>query len=139
MHLGNCFCEAVEIEVRGEPEEMGYCHCSSCRAYSGGPFKAFMLFRRHNVRVSRGAELLGRFQKTEMSVRCFCTRCGGHLMTEHPALGLTDVYASILPEIAFEPSVHLNYSETVLPTKDGILKLKDFPAHAGGTGVVLEE
>ena len=60
-------------------------------------------------------------------------------MTEHPALGLTDVYASILPEIAFEPSVHLNYSETVLPTKDGILKLKDFPAHAGGTGVVLEE
>ena len=29
-HAGTCFCGAVSIEVKGVPEEMGYCHCSSC-------------------------------------------------------------------------------------------------------------
>ena len=30
-HTGTCFCGAVAIEVAGAPEEMGYCHCNSCR------------------------------------------------------------------------------------------------------------
>jgi hypothetical protein len=28
-HKGGCYCGAVEIEVRGEPLEMGYCHCET--------------------------------------------------------------------------------------------------------------
>ena len=35
--------------------------------------------------------------------------------------------------------VHLNYEETVLPMRDGLPKLKDFPAHAGGSGETLPE
>ena len=31
-----------------------------------------------------GAEHVGSFRKTEKSVRQWCTRCGGHLMTGHP-------------------------------------------------------
>jgi hypothetical protein len=42
-HLGNCFCGAVKLEVTGSPEAMGYCHCSSCRSWSGGPVNAFSL------------------------------------------------------------------------------------------------
>ena len=26
-HKGQCFCGAVELEVSGAPEGMGYCHC----------------------------------------------------------------------------------------------------------------
>jgi hypothetical protein len=44
-----------------------------------------------------------------------------------------------MSEVAFAPTVHLNYGEAVLPVKDGLTKLKDFPAHAGGFGVVLPE
>ncbi len=138
-HTGTCFCGAVAIEVKGAPEEMGYCHCSSCRSYSGGPVKAFMLWKAENVKVTKGAELLGRFAKTEMSHRRFCTRCGGHIMTDHPALGLTDVYAAVIPGIAFKPVVHLHYAEAVLPMKDGLPKLKDFPAEVGGSGEMLPE
>jgi hypothetical protein len=138
-HTGTCFCGAVAIEVTGAPEEMGYCHCSSCRSYSGGPVKAFMLWRAENVKVTKGAELLGRFAKTEMSHRRFCTKCGGHVMTDHPALGLTDVYAAVIPGIAFKPVVHLHYAEAVLPMKDGLPKLKDFPAEVGGSGAMLAE
>ena len=60
-------------------------------------------------------------------------------MTGHPTLGLTDVRAAALPGLAFEPSVHLNYAERVLPIRDGLPKLKDFPATAGGTGETLPE
>lgn len=138
-HIGGCFCGAVEIEVKGLPEEMGYCHCSSCRAYSGAPMNAFSLWKSDSVKVTRGAKFLGRFQKTKMSVRHFCKRCGGHIMTAHPELGLTDVYASIIRGMTFEPSVHLNYSETVLPIRDGLLKLSDFPAKVGGSGLAIPE
>ena len=92
-----------------------------------------------NVRVTKGAEFLGQFKKTEMSVRRFCTKCGGHVMVDHPSLGLTDVYAAMIPTLAFKPTVHLNYAETVLPMKDGLPKLKDFPTEAGGSGEAMPE
>ena len=138
-HKGTCFCGAVEIEVKGAPEGMGYCHCSACRSWSAGPVNAFTLWKNENVKVTKGKEFLGRFAKTKRSDRQFCTKCGGHLMTEHPTLGLTDVYAATLPSITFKPGVHVNYSETVLRMKDGLPKLKDFPAELGGSGVAVPE
>jgi len=83
--------------------------------------------------------LIGKFVKTEMSQRQYCRRCGGHLMTDHPPLGLVDVYAATIPTLKFVPGVHVNYSETVLPMKDGLPKLKDFPAELGGSGVAVPE
>ena len=138
-HKGGCYCTAVEIEVTGTPEEMGYCHCSSCRSYTGAPLVSFVLFKEENVKVTKGADLIGRIRKSEMSERQFCSRCGGHLMTGHPTLGFTDVYAGAIPTVPFKPSVHLNYAETVLPIKDGLPKLRDFPSEVGGSGEVLPE
>ena len=43
-HTGNCFCGAVEVQVAGSPEGMGYCHCSSCRVVSGD-VNAFTLWK----------------------------------------------------------------------------------------------
>ena len=139
VHKGRCFCGAVEIEATGAPEEMGYCHCGDCRAYSGAPLTAFTLWRGGTVRVVRGAELVGRINRTGMSERCHCTRCGGHLMSEHPGLGMTDVLAAILPTVAFAPGLHLNYASAVLRMADGLPKLRDFPAEAGGSGELLPE
>jgi hypothetical protein len=138
-HRGKCFCGAVEIEVQGAPEGMGYCHCESCRSWSAGPINAFTLWQPQNVKVIKGEEHLGRFKKTATSDRHFCQKCGGHLMTDHPPLGLVDVYAATIPTLKFSPGVHVNYSETVLPMKDGLPKLKDFPAELGGSGIALPE
>src|SRR5579862_2703813 len=117
-HSGTCFCGAVEIEVTGAPEAMGYCHCRSCRSWSAGPVNAFTLWKPEAVKVTKGAALLGQFKKTEVSERQFCTKCGGHVMAGHPTLGLTDVYAATIPSLAFTPGIHVNYAETVLPMKD---------------------
>jgi hypothetical protein len=60
-------------------------------------------------------------------------------MTNHPALGLIDVFAATLPTLTFNPSVHVNYAETVLPMGDGLPKLKDFPPEFGGSGEQMAE
>ncbi|MBM9498678.1 GFA family protein [Leptospira sp. 201903071] len=138
-NTGKCFCGAVEIEVEGAPEAMGYCHCSSCRTWSASPVTAFTLWKPENVKVLKGAEFVGRFMQTQQSDRQFCTKCGGHLMTFHPPFGLIDVYPSTIPNFKFNPGLHVNYVETVLPMKDGLLKLKDFPSELGGSGLSVSE
>jgi hypothetical protein len=139
VHQGHCFCGAVEIEVSGDPAGMGYCHCESCRSWSAGPVNAFTLWSPDAVKITKGADKLARFMKTENSGRQYCTQCGGHVMTDHPGLGLVDVYAATIPSLAFEPGVHVNYAETVLPMKDGLPKFRDFPADFGGSGEMVEE
>ena len=138
-HLGQCFCGAVQLEVTGSPEVMGYCHCRSCRTWSGGPVNAFSLWKPEEVRVMAGAEYIATFQKTTFSQRQYCAKCGGHLMVNHPTIGLVDVFAATIPSIEFAPAVHLNYAETVLPMRDGLPKFRDFPAEVGGSGEQVPE
>lgn len=139
VHSGSCFCGAVKLQVEGKPEAMGYCHCQSCRSWSAAPVNAFTLWKPSAVRVTAGAEHIAAFQKSKLSQRQYCRKCGGHLMTNHPPLGLIDVYAATLPTLAFAPGVHVNYAEAVLPMKDGLPKLKDFPAEFGGSGETVRE
>ena len=136
---GKCFCGAVSIEASGAPEAMGYCHCESCRSWSGGPVNAFSLWKPEAVRITAGAEHVATFAKSPTSQRKYCSKCGGHLMTDHPPLGLVDVFAATLPTLAFVPAVHVNYAEAVLPIRDQLPKLKDFPAEFGGSGETMAE
>jgi len=71
-HKGRCYCGAVEIEMRGEPLEMGYSHCENCRHYSAAPVSAFTLWKKENVSLIRGAEFLGRFKSSDISDRRYC-------------------------------------------------------------------
>lgn len=139
IHLGTCFCGAVEVTARGAPFTMGYCHCNDCRAWSAGPVNAFTLWEPEKVEVTRGKELLGSYDKSGNSNRCFCTRCGGHVLTNHVPGNFVDVYSAVLPSLTFKPELHVNYASTVLPIKDGLPKLRDFPAEIGGSGETMEE
>lgn len=64
--------------------------------------------------------------------RCFCG--AGNF-----GMGLTDVYAALLPGLEFKPGLHVFYAETVLHVHDGLPKLKDVPKELGGSGVTLPE
>ncbi|MEK6224189.1 MAG: GFA family protein [Thermodesulfobacteriales bacterium] len=138
-YSGNCFCGAVQFTVSGEPAGMGYCHCNSCRHWSAGPVNAFTLWKPEAVQVTKGEENIGTYNKTPGSSREWCKTCGGHVFTEHPTMGLTDVYAAVIPDLPFTPGVHVHYQETVLHIKDGLPKLKDLPKEIGGSGEELPE
>ena len=66
---------------------MGYCHCDSCRSWSAAPVNAFTLWKPESVRVTKGADNIGVYNKTPRSYRKYCKTCGGHLFNEHPQLG----------------------------------------------------
>lgn len=138
-YKGSCFCGAVELAVSGEPAAMGYCHCESCRIWSAAPVNAFTLWKPEAVQVTRGADNIASFAKTARSHRKWCKSCGGHLFTEHPAWGLIDVYASVIPHFPYRAQVHVNYQETALHIRDGLPKMKDLPAEMGGSGVLVAD
>lgn len=138
-YQGRCFCGAVEVVATGAPAAMGYCHCASCREWSAGPINAFTLWPPDAVKITKGEARLGSYAKTPKSLRRWCTVCGGHVLTEHPGMGLTDVYAAILPTLAFMPGLHVHYQESVLPIHDGLPKQKDVPSELGGSGELIEE
>jgi hypothetical protein len=136
---GACFCGAIQLTVTGEPVGMGYCHCDSCRRWSAGPVNAFTLWKPEAVKITTGEDKLGSYAKTPASIRKWCTVCGGHVLTEHPGMGVTDVYAAVIPEFPYSAGVHVHYQETRLPMRDGLPKMKDLPAEMGGSGATLPE
>jgi len=139
IYNGSCFCGAVEITVTGAPVGMGYCHCASCRSWSAGPVNAFTLWQPEAVRITKGADNIGTYNKTPHSYRKWCKTCGGHLFTEHPGMGVTDVYAATIPDFLYEAGLHVHYQETRLPMHDGLPKMKDLPEEMGGSGVTMAE
>lgn len=138
-HKGSCFCGAVTFSVTGEPAAMGYCHCDSCRHWSAGPINAFTLWKPEAVTVTKGTDMLGTYNKTAGSARRWCKSCGGHVLTEHPGMRLTDVYAAVIEDFRFEPQLHVNYGEAKVRVRDGLPKLKDMPKEMGGSGTILPE
>ena len=138
-YKGSCFCGTVKFTVSGEPAGMGYCHCESCRHWSAGPVNAFTLWSPEAVKITQEADNIGTYNKTPQSSRKWGKTCRGHIFTEHPEMGLTDVYAAVLPQLPFQPGVHVNYQETVLHVRDGLPKMKDMPAEMGGSGDTLAE
>ncbi len=138
-YQGSCFCGAVQFTVSGAPAGMGYCHCDSCRKWAAAPINAFTLWKPEAVRITQGASQVGSYRKTPHSNRKWCKTCGGHVFTDHPGLGLTDVYAAAIPGFPFEAGVHVHYQETVLRMEDGLPKMRDLPAPMGGSGETLAE
>ncbi|NRA53874.1 MAG: GFA family protein [Gammaproteobacteria bacterium] len=136
---GSCFCGSVLFTVTQEPALAAYCHCQSCRHWSGGPISAFTLWQPDSVLVTQGQSNIRHYNRTPGSTRKWCKCCGGHLFTEHPDMGLIDVPVAVLKDFPFEPVLHVNYQESVLRVIDGLPKMKDLPQEAGGSGALLTE
>ena len=138
-HAGSCFCGGVEFEVTGAPSVMGYCHCTDCASWAGAPINAFSLWSPDSVRITKGKDQIGTFARTPGSQRKFCKVCGGHIMTDHPAMKLVDVYLSNVPSFKHEGTLHVFYGEKTMSVKDGLPKFKDMPSNFGGSGAELPE
>jgi hypothetical protein len=146
QYEGGCFCGSVQFSLSGEPEAMAYCHCDSCRHWSAGPVSAFTLWRPEMMKITQGEKNIASFDKnpgtddeTLLSKRQWCDKCGGHICTDHPAMGLIDVPAVLIRGLKFNPGFHVHYQESVFPVKDGLPKFKDLPAAAGGSGDEMAE
>ena len=145
-HKGSCFCGDVQFTLGDQPEVMAYCHCDSCRHWSAGPVSAFTLWKPETLTITKGQDKIAGFDKNPgandeavNSHRKWCKTCGGHVFTDHPAMGLIDVPSSVIANFVFKPAFHVHYQETVHAMQDGLPKFKDLPAEAGGSGETLAE
>ena len=138
-YKGSCFCGAVQLTVSGDPLGMGYCHCGDCRLWLAAPVHGWTIWAPDAVTVTQGADNIETYNKTENTFRKWCKTCGGHLMSEHPGMKLIDVCAAVIPDLPFEPQMHVFYGEKVLRMQDGLPKMKDMPAEMGGSGETLAE
>lgn len=106
---GSSFWGTMQIVVRGEPVAMGYCHSDSCRRRSASPVNAFTVCKPDAVRITRGANQVGTYNKTPRSFRKSCKACGGPILAGRPQHGLIDLYAATIPGLAFTAGVRVNY------------------------------
>lgn len=83
IHRGSCLCGAIRIEVTGELEPPGACHCSLCRRQSGHFFASTDL-RRSAVAIE-GEDKVSWYRASDTARRGFCSVCGAFLFWE--ALG----------------------------------------------------
>jgi hypothetical protein len=138
-YKAGCICGAVELEIAGDPAVQAMCHCNSCRGWLSAPVHAAALWPTPSVKVTKGADNLGMFKRTENSHRQFCKSCGAAVLIGHPGMGMTDIPAGSVQGLNYTPTVHVHYGEKVLSIRDGLPKFKDFPKEFGGSGATLPE
>jgi len=137
-YKGACFCGSVEVTVKGEPIAQLVCHCKVCRSWSASPVNGACLWAPENVEITKGKESLTSFALNKGHDRSWCSKCGGHVLTDHRnTLGIIDVYGSVLEGFNFQPTAHVNYESTIMPINDDLPKFKDLPEDLGGSGEIL--
>lgn len=75
MREGGCLCGAVTYKITSEVTQTGACHCSMCRAWSGGVYLAIEV-------PPDGLEVHGTpavFKSSDWAERAFCGTCGSSL------------------------------------------------------------
>ena len=73
---GGCLCGSIRFEAQPDAPEMGVCHCSMCRQWTGGVF--MMVACGDTVKIKDDSDL-GIYQSSKWGQRCFCKKCGSSL------------------------------------------------------------
>ena len=94
---GNCLCGAIEV-VANPSSEIGLCHCSMCRRWSGGPL--FAVHCDDKVQFHDGTPKA--YRSSEWAERGFCAECGTHLFYRLVPDGEYFVPAGLFQDEEFE-------------------------------------
>jgi hypothetical protein len=76
---GTCLCGGVKFEAEAAPESLRYCHCTSCKALSGGAGTVNLGVPPSAIRIVDGEDLLQSFTPEGGSAKTFCRVCGANL------------------------------------------------------------
>jgi len=83
MLQGSCLCGSIRYEITGELGPIIYCYCSQCRKASGSSCATNATVAAEEFRFVAGADLVGEFESSPDTFRCFCTRCGSPLVKRY--------------------------------------------------------
>lgn len=109
-HRGQCYCGFVRLRACA-PQTVSFCHCASCRRWTGAPVAAFAAFSPDDLKFTPS---LGDAFSTVPGVdRWVCPKCGSALAATFDYLP-DQVYVplGLFDDIdAFPPKSHSHYDE----------------------------
>ena len=73
---GSCLCGGVQYRARGPLAAVARCHCEQCRKASGAEFATNGSLDARDFELTKGEELLARYESSPGNWRIFCGRCG---------------------------------------------------------------
>lgn len=131
MFSGHCHCEAIAFGIAGDPTNVVYCHCESCRRSTSSPFTVFLIVLRRDFGWTRGRPKT--FCSSAGVRRSFCDHCGSPLAYECDARpDKIDLYACTLSDpYVVEPKIHVHADEQ-LPWSDVFDSLPRFGVPGAG-------
>lgn len=71
---GTCLCGGVSVRLPIAMDDVGVCHCSTCRRWASGPWMALQA-----PGASIEGETLATYRSSGFAERGFCRRCGTHI------------------------------------------------------------
>ena len=96
---GSCLCGGVTFELTEPFARVSMCHCTTCKAISGGVGTATGRVPTSAVRVLTGRELVATYQPDEGLAKSFCSVCGSNLFgSGWPDSEMTGVRLTALDE-----------------------------------------
>ena len=84
---GSCLCGGVTFEYSGEPDMVGYCHCTRCQKRTGGASsaQARIADATESLTIHDPEDLLRPFNAGSGFDKIFCSRCGSAMFSRDPA------------------------------------------------------
>ena len=106
---GSCLWGGVTFEVTEPFSRVSFCHCTTCKAISGGVGSATGRVPTSAIRVLTGRELIQTYQPAEGTAKSFCSVCGSNLFgTGWPDSEVTGVRLPALDEpYEGKPDMHI--------------------------------
>ena len=88
--IARCHCGGVEMAATLPSRFCAHCYCDSCRVTHASGVVTWIGFKRAQVRVTRGADLVRDYVSSPGTRRKFCGRCGTRLAFESEREGWGD-------------------------------------------------
>ena len=82
---GGCLCGGVRFEITEPLQSASYCHCTRCQRRTGTSASANGVTAPGSLRVVAGEDLLRAYSPGDGADKVFCSACGGHVFSQHPA------------------------------------------------------
>jgi len=77
-----CHCGGVEMVATFPSRFCSHCYCWSCRTSHASGVVTWIGFKRDQVEITKGAELIRDYESSPGTRRKFCIRCGTRLAFE---------------------------------------------------------
>ncbi|MGV6839511.1 MAG: GFA family protein [Planktomarina sp.] len=109
--IGACYCGAVTLDCANLPNDAAYCHCTSCRRWTGAAAPAFVGANADDLKLSGPA-----LWRNHGDVRrANCRECGSPLAAQFPYLpGKSYIPVGVLDDASqITPTIHCHTGEAI--------------------------